>query len=93
MPRVVFWSRFAVDELEALRAFDRPRIRRAVDELADRADVETTNRKPLREPLQLLPEATWEVRIGPHRVLYRFDTGTVVVLRVILKRGTTEESL
>jgi mRNA-degrading endonuclease RelE of RelBE toxin-antitoxin system len=83
----------AVDEFETFRAFDRPRIRRAVDELAEKAEVETTNRKPLREPLQLLPEATWEVRVGPFRVLYRFDDGTVIVLRVILKRGTTEESL
>lgn len=61
--------------------------------LVEKAEVETTNRKPLREPLQLLPEATWEVRVGPFRVLYRFDDGTVIVLRVILKRGTTEESL
>jgi hypothetical protein len=65
----------------------------AVDALAHQALVETINRKPLREPLSTLPDATWEVRVDRHRVLYRIDAGTVRVLRVILKTATTGESL
>lgn len=72
---------------------DRPPIRRAVAALEHQAVSETINRKPLREPLSALPEATWEVRVDRHLVLDRVDGGTVRVLRVILKVGTTGESL
>jgi mRNA-degrading endonuclease RelE of RelBE toxin-antitoxin system len=87
------WAARAAIELEQLRAFDRPLLRRAVDALEHQALTETINRKPLRRPLSALPEATWEVRAGRHRVLYRVDGGTVRVLRVILKTRTTGESL
>ena len=87
------WTALAAIELDQLRAFDRPPIRRTVDTLEHQALTETINRKPLREPLSALPHATWEVRVGRHRVLYRVDGRTVRVLRVILKTGTTGESL
>ena len=87
------WTTRATSELRRLRAFDRSPIRRAVAALEQQAVAETINRKPLREPLSALPEATWEVRVDRHRVLYRVDGGTVRVLRVILKTGTTGESL
>jgi mRNA-degrading endonuclease RelE of RelBE toxin-antitoxin system len=87
------WATLAAVELDQLRAFDRPSIRRAVDALEHQALTETINRKPLRKPLSALPDATWEVRVDRHRVLYRVDGGTVRVLRVILKTGTTGESL
>jgi len=87
------WDRRATIELDRLRAFDRPPVQRAVAALEDQATTETINRKPLRQPLSALPEATWAVRVGRHRVLYRVDGGTVRVLRVILKIGTTGESL
>jgi mRNA-degrading endonuclease RelE of RelBE toxin-antitoxin system len=87
------WTLQAAAELDRLRAFHRPPIRRAVDALEYQALTETINRKPLRAPLSALPDATWEVRVGKQRVLYRVDGGTVRVLRVILKIGTTGESL
>ena len=87
------WTALAKIELRLLRAFDRPPVRRAVAALEHQAVTETINRKPLREPLPALPEASWAVRVGRHRVLYRVDGGTVRVLRVILKTGTTGESL
>jgi mRNA-degrading endonuclease RelE of RelBE toxin-antitoxin system len=76
-----------------VRAFDRPPIRRAVAALEHQALTETINRKPLREPLSTLPEATWQLRVGRYRVLFQVEGGTVWVLRVILKTGTTGESL
>ena len=87
------WTDQAKIELRRVRAFDRPPIRKAVVALEHEAVAETINRKPLREPLSTLPEATWEVRVGRHRVLYQVEGGTVWVLRVILKTGTTGESL
>jgi mRNA-degrading endonuclease RelE of RelBE toxin-antitoxin system len=87
------WSARAEVELRRLRAFDRPPIRRAVAALEHQAVTETINRKPLGEPLSALPEATWEIRVGRHRVLYWVEGGTAWVLRVILKTGTTGESL
>ena len=95
MPRAfrIEWTAQAKIELKGVRAFDRPPIRRAVVALEHQAMTETINRKPLREPLSALPEATWELRVGRHRVLYQVEGGTVWVLRVILKTGTTGESL
>jgi mRNA-degrading endonuclease RelE of RelBE toxin-antitoxin system len=87
------WTAQARIELKRLRAFDRPPIRRGIAALEHQALTETINRNPLREPLSALPEATWQLRVGRHRVLYRVDGGTVRVLRVILKIGTTGESL
>jgi len=92
-PFRIEWAPQAKIELKGLRAFDRPPIRRALAALEHQAVTETINRKPLREPLSALPEATWEIRVGRHRVLYWVDGGTVWVLRVILETATTGESL
>ena len=87
------WTAEARADLRGLRPFDRPPIRRAIEELAHLAVAETRNRKPLREPIPTLPEATWEVRVERHRIFYCVNHETVLVLRVILKTGTTGESL
>jgi mRNA-degrading endonuclease RelE of RelBE toxin-antitoxin system len=87
------WTAQAKIELKDVRAFDRSPIRRAVAALEHQAVTETINGKPVREPLFALPQATWEIRVGRHRVLYQVEGGTVWVLRVILKTGTTGESL
>jgi mRNA-degrading endonuclease RelE of RelBE toxin-antitoxin system len=92
-PFRIEWSVLAKIELRRLRAFERPLIRKAIAALEHQALTETINRKQLREPLSALPEATWELRVDRRRVLYRVDGGTVRVLRVILKTGTTGESL
>ena len=87
-------SEHASDELEQLRPFDRRPIVQAIRTLSHQAETPTRNRKPLRERLDELPAATWELRVGRHRVLYEIrDRGTVRVLRVIIKAGTTAESL
>jgi Txe/YoeB family toxin of Txe-Axe toxin-antitoxin module len=75
-----------------LRPFERKIIVETVErQLRDQPDIETRNRKPLREPLRELPDASWELRIqGEHRALYRIaDPSTVRVLRVILKGTAT----
>jgi mRNA-degrading endonuclease RelE of RelBE toxin-antitoxin system len=62
-------------------AFERKIIVSGIrDQLSDQPDVETKNRKPLREN-KLAP---WEVRIGKFRVFYKLDeTGkTVTVVSV-----------
>jgi mRNA-degrading endonuclease RelE of RelBE toxin-antitoxin system len=80
-------------ELREIQVFYRRPIVEAVRQLAHDAEIETRNRKRLGEPLDLLPDATWECRVGPFRVLYAIEGRTVRVLRVILKTGTTQESL
>ena len=85
------------------QVFERRPVLQAADKLAHQAETESENRKPLREPLQDLPDATWEVRIqAKHRLLYcvyRVDESenqqkTVEILRAIIKeRETTAEAL
>lgn len=56
------------------------------EQLSDQPDLETKNRKPLREN-KLAP---WEVRIGEYRVFYKFDetTKTVTVVSAGHKEHT-----
>ena len=87
-------SELANDELEELRPFDRRPIVQALRLLSHQAETETRNRKRLRRPVEGLPRDTWQIRIGVHRVLYEVRAhATVRVLRVIIKTGTTGESL
>jgi mRNA-degrading endonuclease RelE of RelBE toxin-antitoxin system len=83
----------ASEELRNISAFQRPPILKALRALQHDAATRTRNRKPLEEPLHALPEATWEIRVDQHRVLYNIEGGLVSVLRVILKATTTEEGL
>jgi mRNA-degrading endonuclease RelE of RelBE toxin-antitoxin system len=75
-----------------LRAVERqhyPLIRETLQEqLLFEPDVETRNRKPLREPAIL--EAQWELRLGPDnrfRVFYEIDreNRTVYILAIGVK--------
>jgi len=87
-PYEIAWDEEAKAELAAVRPFQRRIVVEAVErQLRHQPDVETRNRKPLREPLGELPEATWELRVrGDYRVFYWLvDSQTVTVLRVILK--------
>src|SRR5688572_15956105 len=80
------WAPSADAELAALHVFDSRPIVRAVRELAHEAETETRNRKPLLQPIENVPEASWEIRVVEHRVLYEVKEGqTVRILRVILK--------
>jgi Txe/YoeB family toxin of Txe-Axe toxin-antitoxin module len=90
----VEWTEEAWAEVHLLKVFERRPVMQAAEELAHEAETETQNRKPLREPLEELPEATWEVRIqAKHRLLYcvyRVEEGeneqkTVEILRAIIK--------
>ena len=71
----------AKEDLYYYNAFERKIIVTGIrEQLSDEPDVETKNRKPLRES-RLTP---WEVRIGKYRVFYKLDeTGrTVTVVSV-----------
>lgn len=86
------WDEEARSELAALGAFRRKIIVDRVErQLRYQPDIETRNRKPLREPLPEVPEASWELRLqGDTRVLYWIaGHRTVGVLRVILKGTST----
>jgi hypothetical protein len=52
-----------------LEAFDRAKVRNGVLALADQADVQTRERRPLRAPVSWCPEATWKLRIEDYRGL------------------------
>lgn len=81
-------------ELRRMRPFDARPVYRAIQELRHQAETASRNRKSLQEPLDELPEASWEVRVGRYRVLYKISGLTVGVLRVILKeRETIREAL
>jgi hypothetical protein len=75
----------------AIEAFDRARVRTAVLVLAEQADVLARNRRPLDRPISWCPEATWQLRSGEHRVLYRIEGREVLALRVLLKGSRTTE--
>ena len=98
----VEWTSEAWAEVQSLPVFERRPIMRAVDDLRHEAEVETQNRKPLRKPLEELPEATWEIRIrGKYRLLYcvtdpipENNKRCVQILRAIIKeREPTSEAL
>jgi Txe/YoeB family toxin of Txe-Axe toxin-antitoxin module len=99
-PYSVRWTAEAWAEVNSLKVFERRPVMRAVDELAYQAEVETRNRKLLREPIADLPDATWEVRIrSRHRLLYAVyrvteletQQRTVEILRAIIKDTETTE--
>jgi len=87
----------ALEDLQALRAFDQGVILDAI-EASLRFDPLTPsrNRKPVI-PVDITVEAgiTWELRVGEFRVYYDVDPpAMVVVIRIVQKgRQTTEGSL
>jgi len=88
----LLYDQMYIDDLEDLDAFDIPIVRDAVLGLRHHAEQVVRNRRPLRSSVPWCPEATWQLRVRGHRVLYRIEGGTVVVLRVRSKAsGTTEE--
>ena len=97
------WHPDAEAEVDGLRAFDARPIFEAIEELKQQAEVKTRLRKELREPLEELPDASWQVTVGEHRVLYQVKVAesgdesaprTVRILRVILKgRKTTSQAV
>jgi mRNA-degrading endonuclease RelE of RelBE toxin-antitoxin system len=78
------------DHLNGVDRKCRSLIRAAIDEqLQWEPNVQTKNRKPLREPML---GADWELRLGPNnrfRVLYDIDEDNhqVVILAVGIKEG------
>ena len=87
-------SQHANQELEALRPFDRRPVVAAIRTLYHQAEVPARNRKPLRSPVEGLPMPAWQLRVGRHRVFCEVvPPATVHILRVIIKEGTTAESL
>jgi mRNA-degrading endonuclease RelE of RelBE toxin-antitoxin system len=89
---LTFASTYVAD-LRALPIFDRARIQAAVaTSLPAEPDRPARHRRALKAPVSWCPEATWQLRVGNYRVLYRLEGDAVEVLRVRLKaRRTTEE--
>jgi len=89
------WDPTAHEEFDELSSFDARPILKAIRELRHQAEVETRNRKPLREAIPSVPDASWEVRVGDHRVLYEVRKHRMVrLLRVIFKgRLTIDEAV
>jgi mRNA-degrading endonuclease RelE of RelBE toxin-antitoxin system len=80
------WDPAAQQEFDELRPFDARPILKAIRALRYEAEHETRNRRPLRRPLRSVPDASWELRVGDHRVLYAVQKHRIVrVLRVIFK--------
>jgi mRNA-degrading endonuclease RelE of RelBE toxin-antitoxin system len=83
------WDPQAGEELRALSAFRRRIVLAAVErQLRHEPNVETSQRKPLCEPLQLLPAASWELRVGEFRVFYAIEEGQTVTILAIILKGT-----
>ncbi|MCZ6805481.1 MAG: type II toxin-antitoxin system RelE/ParE family toxin [Deltaproteobacteria bacterium] len=67
-------------------------IRETIEEqLSFEPDIETTNRKPMRQPNLL--DGEWELRFGPDnrfRVFYRIDSEAreVLILAIGVKKGS-----
>ncbi|MBC7815515.1 MAG: hypothetical protein IAG10_01290 [Planctomycetaceae bacterium] len=64
------------DDLDAMRPFDRRRVRDTmVEQLTYQPNVETNNRKPLGYiPTEWdVAGELWELKIGLYRVFYEFD--------------------
>src|SRR5262249_42934735 len=84
------WSEEAKSDLRRIPAFARRPITAAIEQLRFQAASETRNRRPLKQPLEDLPRATWQFRVGDYRGLYRISNGrTVQILQVILKGTKT----
>jgi hypothetical protein len=95
IPRYLLeWDLPAEEEFAALRPFDARPILEAVRALRHQAEVETRNRKRLRTVIPSVPDATWDLRVADHRVLYEVRNHRLVrVLRVIFKgRLTMDEA-
>jgi mRNA-degrading endonuclease RelE of RelBE toxin-antitoxin system len=89
-PYEIEWSAEATADLAEVPVFYRGQILIALERLCYQAEMATRHRKPLREPIEEIPEAAWEVRVGEYRGLYRIKEGrTVRILRVILKGRRT----
>lgn len=81
MAFVIDYSHDALSQLRKLSSKDQRTIAVQVDrQLKHQADVETRNRKPLRDDA----ECRWELRVGDFRVFYRIlPTDLTVVVTAI----------
>jgi mRNA-degrading endonuclease RelE of RelBE toxin-antitoxin system len=89
----VIWSEQAERDLESLHIRHQRRIRDLVNEVLPHQSTspETLNRKMLREPLDDLPEAEWELKSEDYRIFYFVDEDEqeTYILRVIFKGNWT----
>lgn len=91
-PYRLLYSRAFDADLDNIPAYDAAAVGSRVRLLAYQAEVAARNRRRLAAPVSWCPDATWQLRVGSYRILYRVDGGNVHVLRVIFKgRKTTEE--
>jgi mRNA-degrading endonuclease RelE of RelBE toxin-antitoxin system len=70
---LTFASAYVVD-LRALPVFDHARIQAAVStSLPAEPDRPARHRRALKAPVSWCPNATWQLRVGDYRVLYRLE--------------------
>jgi mRNA-degrading endonuclease RelE of RelBE toxin-antitoxin system len=91
-PYRLLYSRAFDRDLDGLPAYDAVVVRTRVALLAHQAESETRNRRRLAQPISWCGDATWQLRVGNYRVLYRVEEGAVQVLRLTFKgRKISEE--
>lgn len=69
------WSEEPKADMHVVPAFRRGPVFAAIEQLRGQAETQTRNRKLLAEPIEDLPDATWEVRAGDYRAFYRIEEG------------------
>lgn len=82
-----------LEDLEQIDAFDIPAVRASLLHLQHQAEIPTRNRRPLRAVVGWCPGATWQLRVGDYRVLYRLDGSVVTVLRLRFKGSRATEEI
>ena len=81
-------------DLRELPVFDRARVQASVaSSLEGEPDRPTRHRRPLKSGVGWCPEATWQLRVGEYRVLYRIQNSSVEILRVRFKGRRTTEAM
>lgn len=88
MPYEIRYSREAIDQLKALRTFDRTAILDQIEQvLGVNPTTESKARiKRLREPAP----TEYRLRVGEFRVFYDVDQDTVLVIQVLSKQDSLE---
>ena len=74
-PYRLIYSRAFDEDLDDMPAYDAVAVGERVAVLAFQAEMRTRNRRRLITRVSRCPDATWQLRVGSYRVLYRVDEG------------------
>jgi mRNA interferase RelE/StbE len=88
MPFEIRYSDEAIDQLKALRAFDRTTI---LDQIEQVLSVNpTTESKARVKRLRESAPSQYRLRVGEFRVFYDVDAGAVLIIQVLTKQDATD---